>query len=95
MFVTHSPLFQIRRIKAAEGAGEGAVQQGEVSSSKPTLLPSQRLGPLLLEVRTTGRLTTLGVVISGLLRVRRGRFFMGFGHMGAIWGVFAISGADC
>lgn len=40
---------QIRRIKAAEGAGEGAVQQGEVSSSKPTLLPSQRLGPLLLE----------------------------------------------
>ncbi|XP_069958728.1 nuclear receptor coactivator 1 isoform X8 [Cherax quadricarinatus] len=40
---------QIRRIKAAEGTGEGAVQQGEVSSSKPTLLPTQRLGPLLLE----------------------------------------------
>ncbi|XP_068217433.1 nuclear receptor coactivator 2-like isoform X9 [Palaemon carinicauda] len=40
----------IRRIKAAEGAvGEGAVQQGEVSSSKPTLLPSQRIGSLVLE----------------------------------------------
>nr|QLJ57682.1 taiman-b [Macrobrachium nipponense] len=40
---------QIRRIKAAEGAGEGAVQQGEVSSSKPTLLPTQRIGTLVLE----------------------------------------------
>lgn len=41
---------QIRRIKASEGAaGESAVQQGEVSSSRPSLLPTQRLGPLLLE----------------------------------------------
>lgn len=40
---------QIRRIKAIEGAGESAVQQGEVSSSRPSLLPAQRLGPLLLE----------------------------------------------
>ena len=34
-----------------EGAGSDAVQQSQVSSSKPSILASDVLGPLLLEVR--------------------------------------------
>lgn len=45
---------QIRTIREQEGnSTSDAVQQGEVSSSKPTILPNEVFGPLLLEVRTT------------------------------------------
>lgn len=43
--------FQIKHIKEQEAAATiDAVQQGEVSSSKPTILTSEVFGPLLLEV---------------------------------------------
>jgi nuclear receptor coactivator 2 len=41
--------FQIRRIKQLEAQSGEAVQQGEVSSSKPALIGHQVFGPLLLE----------------------------------------------
>ncbi|CAG2053682.1 unnamed protein product, partial [Timema podura] len=41
---------QIRHIKQQEGTSSDAVQQGEVSSSKPTILANDVIGPLLLEV---------------------------------------------
>lgn len=43
---------QIRGIKNQEGLGEegqGPVQQGEVSSSRPAILSNELYGPLLLE----------------------------------------------
>nr|CAD7258429.1 unnamed protein product [Timema shepardi] len=40
---------QIRHIKQQEGTSSDAVQQGEVSSSKPTILANDVIGPLLLE----------------------------------------------
>ncbi|CAG0878825.1 unnamed protein product [Darwinula stevensoni] len=41
---------QIRQIRSQEpGDGDAAVQQGEVSSSKPAILGNEVLGPLLLE----------------------------------------------
>jgi nuclear receptor coactivator 2 len=43
-------MFQIQHIKQQEGTSSDAVQQGEVSSSKPTILASEVFGPLLLEV---------------------------------------------
>jgi hypothetical protein len=42
--------FQIQHIKQQEGTSSDAVQQGEVSSSKPTILANEVFGPLLLEV---------------------------------------------
>ncbi|XP_069691710.1 nuclear receptor coactivator 2-like isoform X3 [Periplaneta americana] len=40
---------QIQHIKQQEGTSSDAVQQGEVSSSKPTILSNEVFGPLLLE----------------------------------------------
>jgi hypothetical protein len=46
-------MFQIQHIKQQEGTSSDAVQQGEVSSSKPTILANEVFGPLLLEVCTS------------------------------------------
>lgn len=50
-YSVHAGGFQIQHIKQQEGTSSDAVQQGEVSSSKPTILANEVFGPLLLEVR--------------------------------------------
>jgi nuclear receptor coactivator 2 len=44
-------MFQIQHLKQQEKKNSDAVQQGEVSSSNPTIISNDVLGPLLLEVR--------------------------------------------
>lgn len=41
---------QIRHIRQQEGSNSHAVQQGEVSSSNPSILSNDQVGPILLEV---------------------------------------------
>jgi hypothetical protein len=43
-------MFQIQYLKEQERKKSNAVQQGEVSSSKPTIIAHEVFGPLLLEV---------------------------------------------
>lgn len=74
---------QIRRIKQQEasgGGGLGELQQSEVSSSKPTILGSDVLGPLLLEaldgflfvVNTEGRIEFVSENVSSFLQYGQG-----------------------
>jgi hypothetical protein len=44
-------VLQIQHLKQQDRTSSDAVQQGEVSSSKPTILGNEVFGPLLLEVR--------------------------------------------
>jgi len=44
-------VLQIQHLKQQERTSSDAVQQGEVSSSKPTIIGNEVFGPLLLEVR--------------------------------------------
>ncbi|KAL1124276.1 hypothetical protein AAG570_002046 [Ranatra chinensis] len=71
---------QIRLIKEQEAeAGNEAVQQGEVSSSKPTILANDILGPLLLEalegflfvVNPEGRVEYVTENVSQFIRFRK------------------------
>jgi hypothetical protein len=43
-------VLQIQHLKQQERTNSDAVQQGEVSSSKPTIIGNEVFGPLLLEV---------------------------------------------
>lgn len=78
---------QIRRIKQQEqaavagaGGGLGELQQSEVSSSKPTILGSDVLGPLLLEaldgflfvVNTEGRIEFVSENVASFLQYGQG-----------------------
>ncbi|KAK8767874.1 hypothetical protein V5799_005345 [Amblyomma americanum] len=72
---------QIRRIKQQEASGGGGeLQQSEVSSSKPTILGSDVLGPLLLEaldgflfvVNTEGRIEFVSENVSSFLQYGQG-----------------------
>lgn len=60
-YVLHTPISLLLSCGASniemfslftEKASSDAVQQSQVSSSKPSVLPTEVLGPLLLEVRS-------------------------------------------
>jgi len=47
---------QIRHFREQEDSNSHAVQQGEVSSSNPSILSTEQLCPVLLEVRIIVRI---------------------------------------
>jgi hypothetical protein len=59
-------MFQIQHLKQEDKTNSDAVQQGEVSSSKPAVLGNDVFGPLLLEVRVSVGLNTCRVKLQNI-----------------------------